>query len=173
MVTSSGSGMNTWISTYIFMLTVFWLKLGAYTSWSKELYLITHRWQAAYTIRPQPSSVLVLKMIFKKVMAPGKTDVAWERELSVPLNTWGASEHTQDISAFCQPKKNLCEHNCVAQVNDCSELHLVPLALRDCIPKTIPKYTLHIGFRTDWWQMRSFSNVFPAHTYYTRLLSWT
>lgn len=46
------------------------------------------------------------------------------RELTVPLSTWGAPEHTEGTSAFCQPQNNPCEHTCVAQVHGCPELHL-------------------------------------------------
>ena len=65
------------------------------------------------------------------VMATWETDVEWERALTVPVNTWGASEQLQDRSAFCQAKTNLCEHNSVAQGNDRYKLYPVPLALRD------------------------------------------
>lgn len=74
-------------------LAVFWLKLGACTSWSKELYLITHRWQAADAIRPQLSSVLMLKMIFRKVTA------TWEDRHGVGEGTHCTTEHLGCIRA--------------------------------------------------------------------------
>lgn len=103
MITSSMNGMNTWVSTHIFLLAVFWLELGSCASWSKELYLITHRWQAVYTIRPQLSSVPVLKMIFRKVTA------TWEDRCGVgesSLYHWAPGVHQSTLKAHL-PSVNL------------------------------------------------------------------
>lgn len=162
--------MNTCVTTHLFMLTVSWLDLRACTSWSKEQYFITHISQAAYTIRSQLSSLSCIKdALQEQWRPPGKTDVEWERALTVPVNTCEASEHLQDRSAFCQPKTNLCEHDSVEQGNDRYKLRPVPLALR--VRRSIPKYTLNMGFMKDSWHRRSFFDVGPVPIYYTKLSS--
>lgn len=71
---------NICVTTHIFSLTVSSLDLGACNSWSKEQYFITRICQAAYTIRPQISSVSRVKDDLQEWWRPpGKTDVAEER----------------------------------------------------------------------------------------------